>query len=95
MSTRQAVKKSLAGIDFVHVPYRGDARRQKDRGGLARVLLGMSGEGPPLFRNADELCLDERIVRLLGALFALQRLGAVLVGLTRHGMPRHYANGAT
>jgi len=71
-------------------------RRQKDRGGLAPVPLVMSGHGPPLFRNADELCLDEGIVRLLGALFALQRPGAVLVGLTRrHGMPHHYANAAT
>ena len=29
-------------------------------GGLARVLLVMSGHGPPLFRNAEELCLTLR-----------------------------------
>ena len=35
----------------------------------------------PLLRDVDQLLLDKGIARLFGALFALQRLGAVLIGL--------------
>jgi hypothetical protein len=71
------------------IPGEDDARdcqmtRPPTEAGLAPVLFFVSGHVPPLLRDFDELFLDKGIARLLGALFALSRLGAVLFCLAYH-----------
>ena len=63
--------------------------------GLALELLFERRHGPPLFRNLQDLLLNEWIARHLGEFFAFARLVAVLVGLAfRHRIVPKNLDGA-
>src|SRR3954469_18414363 len=52
--------------------------------GLAFELLFERRHGPPLFRDLQDLLLNEWIARHLGEFFAFAQLVAILVGLACH-----------
>ena len=63
--------------------------------GLALELLFERRHGPPLFRDLQDLLLNEWIARHLGEFFAFARLVAVLVGLAfRHRIVPKNLDGA-
>jgi hypothetical protein len=63
------------------LPESGQTVRPLDLADLALEFLFERRHGPPLFRDLQDLLLNEWIARHLGEFFAFARLVAVLVGL--------------